>query len=168
MPHTCKEINCNSNCFGGGYCAYHQYIRRKRGGDLYKPKTRQKPIKKRSEKRAKDERYYSVQAKEFYNESNKKCVFCGGDVKRFQGLHHWKGRTNNYLLDKRFWSVVHNDCHVFKWHKMTQEEFKLWLGVEEYERFLGRLKDIDIELYNKQLDKISKLTPNLFDDNFEM
>jgi hypothetical protein len=163
MPHTCKEINCNSNCFGGGYCAYHQYIRRKRGGDLYKPKTRQKPIKKRSEKRAKDERYYSVQAKEFYNESNKKCVFCGGDVKRFQGLHHWKGRTNDYLLDKKWWSVVHNVCHVDKFHRMTTGQLQLepW-----YNDFLGRLKEIDISLYNKQIDKKNKLNPNLFEEIF--
>jgi hypothetical protein len=166
--HTCKENNCTRPQFGGGYCSYHQYVRRRQGGDLYKPKPRkQAPIKKRSEKRAKDERYYAVQAKEFFEDSDKKCFFCENEVKRFEGLHHFKGRTNNYLLDKRWWVVTHNDCHVSKWHRMTQEKFKLWLGEEKYERFLSRLKALDEELWRKQIGKSDKLNPT-FDFNEEL
>jgi hypothetical protein len=158
---TCSFDGCSNPVFGGGFCKYHQYARKMQGGDQHK----RKPIKRRTEKRAKDERYYKDQAKEFFDESDKRCVFCGKTVETFQGLHHWKGRTNDYLLDKRWWSVVHNDCHVYKWHRFTVAQLKEWLG-GEYENFLRRLKLIDSSLWEKQTGKTGKLTPNLFDDEF--
>jgi hypothetical protein len=156
---TCEFEGCFNPQFGGGYCKYHQFARKKRGGDLH---VRKKP-KPRSEKRAKDERYYSVVAKEFFEESDKICFFCGKKVTFYEGLHHWKGRTNDYLLDKRWWSTVHNSCHLF-FHRSTAQQMseQPW-----YPRYLERLRALDEGLYNKQIgksEKSNKLNPSLWDE----
>lgn len=158
---TCSYDGCSNPVFGGGLCRYHQYARRMQGGDQFK----RKPIKRRTPKREKDERYYAVQAKEFYEESDKICFFCGKKVETFAGLHHWKGRKNDYLLDKRWWSVVHNFCHVDMYHYSSTEQLKAFLGAE-YDNFLLRLKALDLSLWEKQTGKTGKLTPTLFDDDF--
>jgi hypothetical protein len=167
MPRTCSEPNCTQNSFGGGKCKYHQWKRRLKGGDLY-GKSKQNEsvgalspksdtIHRRTPKRAKDERYYSVEAKEFFEEAVKSktndCFFCGLKVNTFQGLHHWRGRTNQYLLDKQWWSIVHNSCHTDKWHRMTLEQIQKegW-----YPEFLIRLKEKDPIAYEKQIGKSSK------------
>lgn len=158
---TCKKQGCANAVFSHLYCRIHQWMRT---DDKYKKQKEHARIKRRTPKREKDERYYAEQAREFFEESNKICVFCGKRVDVFQGLHHWFGRTNNYLLDKRWWSVVHNDCHVYKWHRMTVAQVKEWLGLE-YENFLSRLKQIDPSLWEKQTGKTGKLNPTLFDDD---
>jgi hypothetical protein len=160
---TCEHEGCTNPQFGGGRCKYHQYERKKLGGDLH---VRKKP-KPRTEKRAKDERYYSVVAKEFFEDSDKKCFFCGDKVDTFQGLHHFKGRTNDYLLDKRWWCVTHNSCHL-DYHNISVDKTskEKW-----YEGFLIRLKNMDEGLYNKQIgksEKSSKYNPSLWDEEEDL
>ena len=159
MPKICQADKCKSNCFGGGYCKYHQYLRRMKGGDQYQHKLPHKlpnKLPRRTKHRADDERYYAVQAKEFFedavNNGTNHCVFCGEKVTKFEGLHHWRGRTNDYLLDNKYWSVVHNDCHLF-YHRATVEQMKqqTW-----YDAFMVRLKAKDIESYNKQINRSQK------------
>jgi hypothetical protein len=126
------------------------------------------PIKRRTEKRATDERHYMDQAKEFFNDAVNNgtniCIFCGDKVTTFQGLHHWKGRTNDYLLDKQWWSVVHNECHLdFHHTPVAKQEKQLF-----YLAFLDRLRKLSEELYNKQIGKNAKSAklnpPTLWDD----
>lgn len=158
MPHTCKD--CNSDVFGGGYCKYHQWKRNLFGGDKYKTKsatnTPYKPIPRRTKERAIDEKYYAVQAKEFFDDAIKSetniCVFCGEKVTKYEGLHHWKGRTNDYLLDKQWWSTVHNDCHSF-YHRATVEQMKekSW-----FDSYMSRLRAKSEELYLKEINKSQK------------
>ncbi len=138
-------------------------------GDSFKRKA---PIKKRSPKRKKDERTYKEQAREFFddavNNGTNQCYFCGEEVKTFQGLHHLKGRTNDYLIDKEWWGVVHNDCHVWKYHQASYEQ-----RIKEpwWSDFMMRLKSKSPELHRKEIAKGEKylhsLNRSLFEDEEE-
>ena len=136
----------------------------------YKDNKKQGKIPKRNPKRAKDEKHYSVYAKEFFDEAviNKtnRCFFCGEWVLGFQGLHHLKGRTNDYLLDREWWVVVHNKCHTEDYHQSNAEQRKKqpW-----WNDFLQRIKAKGEDLYRKELNKLDKANPinpqrGLFDD----
>ena len=161
----CKIEGCNNPIWGGGVCRYHNYTRYMRGGDKHE---RKKPAK-RSPKRAQDERRYKDLAKEFFDEAVKNgtniCVFCGKKVTFFEGLHHLKGRTGEYLLDKEWWRTVHNKCHVWDYHQANVEQR---LAQPWWEAFLMRLKEASEELYNKELKKYEKaphkLHPKLWDE----
>jgi len=85
-----------------------------------------KPIKKRSEKRAKQERTYSVDRKEFLSRPENKFCFIEGCGQLATTVEHRRGRvgyadkwafTNNIplLLDSRFWAGC---C----WHHNLQLE----------------------------------------------
>ena len=107
---TCKE--CNNPVFGGGYCKYHQFKRKMKGGDLYKPKPRQKsPLPKESKKREKERIYYLDQVKMFWKEcvenGNDFCFFCGQKMTKREDTHHLKGRIGDYYLDKEFSNPVY-------------------------------------------------------------
>lgn len=166
---TCSK--CDKPVFGGGYCKYHQYVRHMRGGDLYKPKPRQKSnIPKESKKRKKEKIRYSEQIKLFWIESveNKTdfCFFCGVHMAHRDNIHHLKGRTGDYYLDKEWWVNAHNKCHVEDYHQSDYEHLskQLW-----YPQFLQRLKSKDSGLWQKEInkkDKDIKLNPRLgFDED---
>lgn len=178
MPHTCKAPNCDRPIFGGGYCKYDQYRRRMQGGDKYMPnKPKYTPLQPRSpesntsiprrtKKRLNDEKYYAIQAKEFFydavNNKTNICVFCGEKVTRFEGLHHWKGRVGKYLLDKQWWSIVDNDCHLF-FHRATFTQLKQRFG----DSFFERLQKFNYSLWEKLMNrenKSVKLNPSLFSE----
>ena len=132
-----------------------------KGGDLYKPKKRNTTdIKRRTPKRAKDERRYKDQAKEFFEEAVKnktnKCFFCDEWVNYYEGLHHLRGRVGDYLLDREWWTIVHNTCHTELYHQSSYEQRsrQKW-----YKGFLARLKLKSEELYRKELRKAEKVTP---------
>jgi hypothetical protein len=178
MPRTCKEDNCNNSVFWGDYCRYHQYRRSMKGGDKYnadkKPNKPPKPrsetrslksntIHRRTPKRALDERYYAVQAKEFFDksvfDSTNKCHFCGERVLTFQGLHHTEGRDGSRINDFTKIVIVHNDCHLF-YHRATLQQL---MEQKWFVAWMGRLKSVSTEAYNKELRKAEK-TINLFGD----
>ena len=152
---------CTRNVFGGGYCAYHQFIRRKKGGDLYKPKPRIKSkIPQESKKRKVEHKRYLEQVSEFRIESKEngsyKCYFCGGDEGKEMGMwlcvHHLEGREGKYINKETFvWT--HNYCHNI-WHFASMEELKEqeWYN----EEFLTRLKAKSIVAYSKQMRKEEK------------
>jgi len=162
---TCTEQGCNNPQFGGGFCKYHQYRRKMQGGDAFK---RKPPIKKRTPKRAKDERYYKDQAREFFDDAVKNktnlCFFCGQKVTIFEGLHHLKGRTGDYLLDKEWWCVVHNQCHALDYHQSNAEQRtkQVW-----FNDFLSRLKAKSTDLYNKEMKKLEK-SIDFDEENFDI
>lgn len=163
----CIEPGCDNFQFGGGYCQYHSYRRRMQGGDQFKKK---KPIKKRTLKREKDERHYSVLAKEFFenavNNKTNHCFICGELVINYEGTHHVYGRREGALLDFDKIVLVHNECHLMV-HNCSVDilEKQTW-----YNDFLKRLKDRFPEAHNKQMDKKFKANPinpqrGLFDDD---
>jgi hypothetical protein len=166
---TCSAKNCSNPVFSNLFCRAHQWMRTDQKYQNYKDlkKAGKIPIKRRSDKRAKDERHYMHQAKEFFDDAVKEgtniCIFCGEKVVSFQGLHHWKGRTNDYLLDKEWWSIVHNEHHLM-FHSMTIEKMEAqpW-----HSGFLVRLLKFSEEIFNKytgKKEKTHKLNPTLFDD----
>jgi len=166
MPRLCIVQGCNNKVYAKLYCIYHQFKRKQFGGDLYQEKTDKLPMKlpkkqtripRRTKERATDEKYYAIQAREFFDNAvingTNICVFCGKKVTNFEGLHHWRGRVGQMLLDSQWWSVVHNLCHAYKWHTMTLEQLQ---REEWYSSFLVRLKEKDIEAYNKLLARGEK------------
>jgi hypothetical protein len=161
MPRTCSAEGCNNPIFSSNFCRYHQYLRRMAGGDLYnKPSEPRSPksdtARRRTPKRASDERYYALQAKEFFDDAVKNgtnhCFFCGEKVNSFQGLHHTEGRKNDKLNDFTKIVIVHNDCHLY-YHRATLQQLmsQVWF----YEWML-RLQKISLEAYNKELNKAQK------------
>jgi hypothetical protein len=148
----CEHIGCTNPQFGGGRCKYHQFERHRQGGDLFKRKPPK--IANRTPKRTKDERQYKDQAREFFDNAVKEgtnlCFFCGKKVTKFEGLHHLKGRTNDYLLDRLWWVTVHNFCHTACYHQMDYEHRSQqpW-----WAEFLQRLRLKSEELYQKEINK---------------
>ena len=153
----CKE--CNNAVFGGGYCKYHQYKRKMLGGDLYerKPPKKRKAIPKESKKRKlegktykqiKDELRAEMKAEGTYN-----CFFCGKPMEDEKGFHHCKGRDGSYLTDRKYLKPAHNQCHVWDYHQARVKDLILqpWYG-----EFLNRLKELDIDLYRKEINKQNK------------
>lgn len=165
---TCAAKNCNNPVYSHLYCRLHQWKRTDDKYKQYKENKKQGKIAKRSPKRAKKEKYYKDEAREFFDESVKNgtnfCFFCGKKVETFQGLHHLGGRDGEKLLDFNLTVIVHNDCHVYKYHQTTYEQRKEqpW-----WEDFLMRLKSRSEELWRKEMrikEKVHKLNPTLFDD----
>jgi hypothetical protein len=174
MPRTCSAENCSRPIFSHSFCSYHQYLRKRFGGDLYKENKANKPrsrsegkIPRRTKDRASDERYYAVQAKEFFDEAviNKtnRCFFCGERVNTFQGLHHLRGRVGKYLLDKLWWVIVHNKCHVDNYHQANAEQR---MAQPWWQSFLLRMRAKGEDLYVKELKKIDK-AGLLFDEDLD-
>ena len=153
---------CTRNVFGGGYCAYHQFIRRKKGGDLYKPKPRIKSkIPQESRKRKVEHKRYLELVSEHRTKCKEDgtyfCFFCleGEDLTtkdKWLCNHHWEERGANYL-NVDTWSWSHNSCHNI-WHFASMEELKEqeWYN----EEFLTRLKAKSIVAYSKQMRKEEK------------
>jgi hypothetical protein len=146
------------------------------GGDLFKRKKKPvearsprkgTPIPKESKKRSKDHKTYLEQIKLFWAEclENKTnyCLFCGEWMPTRDNIHHMKGRTGDYYLDKLWWANAHNECHIKYHYSSFDILFKEWW----YNAFLTRLLDKSAELYYKELkkqDKSQKLNPELFDE----
>ena len=70
-------------------------------------KKKVKPLRKRTAKRAGEERQYSKERKVFLL-ANPVCKRCSGKA---SDAHHQKGRIGSLLLDKRFWIPVCRSCH---------------------------------------------------------
>ena len=176
MPHTCNELNCTNDVFGGLKCKYHQFKRHMRGGDLYKPKKKQDKPPKESVKRKKEHIYYTQGCKqleaELREQNNGKIYdfFTGLEIKGAVCWHHILGRTGDYYLDKDLLvpnENDENDGHLF-WHHATIEQLKEkpW-----YEGFLARLKLKSTDAYNKEIrrqDKAQPLNPKLFENNDDL
>lgn len=175
MPHTCDELNCNYNVFGGGKCKYHQFKRRMQYGDLYKKKAAEARspksgtrIPKESKTRKKDHIHYAQHCKELTqeirNENNGKifCFFSGLEIQGTVSYHHLKGRTGVFYTDKEWLVPVDNKYHLM-FHFTTVEEL---MKEPWYEGFLKRLRFKSEELYQKELKKIDK-SGILFQDEDE-
>lgn len=155
---TCKA--CSSPVFSHDYCLIHQWMRTDDKYKKYKELKKSGKIARRTKERAKDEKRYMNEARAFFDDAvaNKTnyCFFCGKEVKLFEGLHHLRNRAGDMLLDKEFWVVVHNNCHVWKYHQADYDQRKkeVW-----WQDFLARLKEKSLELYEKELRKADKAIP---------
>jgi hypothetical protein len=173
MALLCSKIGCSNLQFGGGFCKYHQFERRRQGGDLYAPKRKKKAVEQRSlfkgtdipkesKTRKKAKIYYSKGCKELEAEiraeNNNKIYdfFTGLEIKGFVSWHHLLGRTGDYYTDKEYLVPAENDendGHMF-WHRATIEQLmeKPWYG-----EFILRLKSKCPQAYKKELRKQDKI-----------
>jgi hypothetical protein len=139
------------------------------GGDEYKRKA---PIKKKSERRKRDEVHYKDHCIELTNEIKEKnggkifCFFSGLEIVGRVTYHHLRGRTGDFYTDKEWLVPCINDYHLmFHW-----ESVDFLLQQDWYVKiFLPNLKAKSEELYDKQIDKKNKYNPinpqrGLFDD----
>jgi hypothetical protein len=168
---TCDFPGCANPVFSMLKCKYHQYTRHMKGGDLYK----QKPRKPRAEskKRKVDHIRYLDQIQMFIQENKDNgTYYCFVTKEPFDNtieghatIHHLRGRTGDYYLDKTYWVLARQDNHLNVWHgRMTYEQMSVqpW-----WPDFLVRLKEKDEESYDKLMrmaDKVRPLNPKLWDD----
>lgn len=152
---TCIESGCDFPQFGGQRCKYHQYKRRMKGGDLYAPKKRQKPITKESPKRKVENKRYLERIKEFWEEAvnngTNQCFFCGETMKERQNIHHLLGR-GSIVLEEQWWVLAHFDCHM-AYHFDSVDKLRQYPWFQD---FLDRLKEKSISTYYSVLNRINK------------
>lgn len=152
---TCIEPGCDSPVFGGNFCKYHQYRRYMYGGDLYKPKKKErKPIPKESAKRKIDNRHYRDRIIAFWNNAVEKkenrCFFCNKLMEYREDIHHILGR-GKFLLEEEWWALAHRECHSIYHGPADVLVSQPW-----FENFMRRLKKKSIKTYYKTIDRINK------------
>jgi hypothetical protein len=153
--HFCSVDGCNNKLFGGGYCAYHQWLRKRKGGDLYAPKKRQKPINKESPKRKVANKRYLERLKEKWEEDLKKgdirCFFCNEVMTRREDNHHILGR-GSVILEEEWWSWAHNECHMaYTFEPIEKLRQRSW-----WQSFLSRLRIKSPHTYYVDLERVNK------------
>lgn len=159
---TCTAENCSRPIFGGLFCKYHQWQRRLRGGDLYKPKPRtpKPPIPKESKQRIEEYKTYKQTTQEMWDEAvatkTNKCFFCDEVMAHRENLHHLKGRNGSLYIDREWLVLAHQFCHVDQYHRMTSEQLQ---NLSWYSGFLQRLRAKSEELYSKEVGKGDKTQP---------
>lgn len=172
MPHTCAADGCKTGCWGGGFCKYHQYMRKKFGGDLYQkasnktatprsiPKRPKVPLE--SKTRTEERKTYSQHCKELEQELRSENqgkiydFFTGLEIKRQVTFHHLLGRTGDFYTDKELLVPAENDendGHLF-YHRATVEQ--LFATKWYKDGFLPRLKIKSLTAYNKEIRKQEK------------
>jgi hypothetical protein len=173
---TCAKNGCNNPVFSNSFCRIHQWMRKDEKYLNSKRFKTRSPVKRdkippKSKKRKEEHIRYLDQIKMFWFECVEKkanyCFFCGESSDKMLTIHHLKGRTGHYYLDKEWWVWGHNECHVDKYTMMPYDQLK-----EEwwYNAFLTRLAEKSMELFNKELkraDKSQKLNPTLFPEENE-
>ena len=165
----CKIDGCERFQSGGGYCPYHQYIRRMKGGDLFKPNTKtEKQIPKESKTRKREHKTYTQNCKELEKETRNAndgkiyCYFSGKEIKGFVTWHHLLGRTGDFYVDKEFLVPVINNYHLDYHFKSIG-----WLMEQGwYKNLLEKFKLRDTHLYHKELKRQEKAELN-FENNDE-
>lgn len=152
---TCKVEGCNWLIFGGGYCKRHQYLRTKAIKDEQAkvPYTRIKP---RSDKMAVKMALYNHAKELAIIEARKTgpvlCFACNKEIVGFIAWHHTEGR-DEYLLEFKKMVFMHSDHHSAI-HDLDVEhlEQRPW-----YATYLANLKEFNIELYEREIAKKTKL-----------
>lgn len=107
MSRICHFPECEAYCEGTtDYCASHNHEQRKAAKELSRPAKERKQVKKVSEKRKGENSIYFQQVRTWL--IGKRCVCCGDPATQ---CHHAAGRTNDLLLEKKYWKPVCAPCH---------------------------------------------------------
>lgn len=176
----CHAEGCASPIFSHGYCKYHQYIRRMKGGDLYASR----PSNKRSEARSpqrrmsvplesktrqEEHKYYTQECKELeqeiraLNNGNIYCFFSGKEIPGRVSWHHTNKRTGEFYLDKRWLVPSINEYHI-AYHFTPVEKL---MKEPWYSGFLKRLRKLSEALYQKEMKKFEKANI-LFEEDLDI
>jgi len=170
---TCQKKGCNNKIWSSRFCRLHQWCRTdekyKKAKEYAKENRRvKKRLPQESKKRKIEHKGYLEQVSMF-KEENKiaKTYYCylsgeefDDSIDGFCTVHHLRGRTGNYYLDKEFWILARNKYHLDVFHRMTIDELKKY---EWWEAFLERLRAKDLHSYYKLLKRIEK-SEELFGD----
>jgi hypothetical protein len=169
---TCQKIGCNNKIFSHSYCRLHQWLRtdeayKKQKEYAKENRKAKKQIPKESPKRKKEHLSYTEQVKLFKQEHKDNgtyfCFISGEEfdntIDGFCTVHHLRGRTGDYYIDKEFWILAKNKHHLDVFHRCAIEELK---EKEYWEDFLNRLRIKDYHSYCKLLKRIEK-SEDLFD-----
>ena len=86
------------------------------------------------------------------------CYICGEEfvqssIDLFPTIHHTKGRSGDYYLDKQFWMLAHNKCHLGVFHGWSVDELK---QLPYWKEFLARLQNDYPDAYAKIMKQINK------------
>ena len=176
----CQAEGCTNPIFSKGFCKYHQFIRRMKGGDLYGSTPSNKRSEARSpkrrtlmplesKKRQKEHKYYTQECKELEQELRELnggkiyCFFSGEEIQGIVTFHHTNKRTGKFYLDKK-WLVPCINEHHLAYHFTPVEKLmkKTW-----YNGFLQRLRNLSEELYQKEMKKFEKANV-LFEENLDI
>jgi len=155
----CSSEGCDNPIFSNDYCKWHQHMRTDKKWlktILKQHKKGNTKIKSKSEKRIDQDLIYKLakaeRKKELIAESEYRCIFC--TLPFYDTVtpdwHHLKGRDGDLFIDKRYLYPAHTKCHIEDYHQATVKHMKMMFW---YEGFLNRLKDIDIDLWNKEKRK---------------
>lgn len=138
MPKQCLKEGCSNNVFSGGFCSWHQWMRKDK---IFKPlkKTEIKksttPIPKESKKRKQQKKEYNP-IRDNYLSNNPICEVhdCNNPSNQ---VHHKKGRDHNtfedqwaldnqisLLCDARFFMACCGECHPKRIHENPEWSYK--------------------------------------------
>lgn len=161
MPKLC--VHCGKYpVFSNGHCKMCQKYRKDKKwlqGLLKQYKKGNAKIKPRSEKRMIQEKEYRQVKKEREAElkanGNWRCIFCNVGFMDIEipDWHHLDGRIEDKLTDGKYLYPAHTCCHITNYHQATVKHMKSMFW---YSGFLERIKNIDINLYNKEMRKEDK------------
>lgn len=152
---TCKVEGCNYPLWSGGLCKVHQYLRTKAIKDE-KAKILYTRIKPRSDKMAVKMALYNHSKELAIIEARKhgliRCFACSNEIIGFIDWHHTEGR-DEYLLEIKKMVFMHREHHgAIHDLSVEQLEQKPW-----YTTYLANLKEFNIELYEREIAKKTKL-----------
>jgi hypothetical protein len=100
MPKICQVEACSRPVFGGGYCKYHQYHRRKEGQK--NPKTTRERL---------DKKYFELRKK--FLDTNKRCMINSPEcTQEATCVHHTRGR-GIYMLMVETWMPSCKRCNNY-------------------------------------------------------
>lgn len=125
MPKICRSEGCQYPVFSHHYCKKHQYLRK---DSKYKAPI----IKSRSERRAKQENMYHKDISK-YVDMFMYCFICGKYMGKDKDVHHLAGRKEEMLNEKKWWVVVHRQCHSDV-HNLPLDKIQ-----EKYPRYIKKL-----------------------------
>lgn len=167
MAKACQKIGCPNPVYSHSFCRIHQWMRKdddyKRQKEYAKENRKaKKKIPAESEKRKTEHIYYKEQVAMFKQELRDKgeyfCFVTGeqfdNTLAGFPTVHHLRGRTGDYYLDKEFWVLAKNQAHLDAFHNektidyLTQQPW--------WDAFLARLRDKDELSYQKIMRRIEK------------
>lgn len=148
MSKKCKKPDCSNPVFSKGFCSFHGYM------GLEAP---QSVSKKRSRESNTYTKVKENKRLQLIRDDNWRCIFCNQElpeqVEFRPDWHHLKGRDGSLFMDEKYLWPAHTECHINIYH---QSSVSTLVSMYWWEQFLHRLKEIDVELYNKEIRRIER------------
>jgi hypothetical protein len=149
----CIVENCKNDSKTHGYCWFHKYIYYNKKNGMHQG-VKNNALNPRTVQRIEIDRLYFALVEQLRKDAIKNnkfnCIFCGKKLTlEDNDPHHTNGRDGEMLLAKKYLTYSHRFCHT-KYHYGTFDQLskESW-----FNDFLMRLKEIDEDLYDKEINK---------------